>query len=54
MSIINLIFLPNNESLIVLVWIVSHGHGDVKFVHYALELYAAVSNLTIWSFVRFL
>jgi hypothetical protein len=31
-----------------------HGHDDVKFAHYALDLYLAGSNHTIGSFARFL
>ena len=33
---------------------IAHGHGDVKFAHYALDLYLADSNHTIGSFARLL
>jgi hypothetical protein len=33
---------------------IAHGHGDVKYAHYALDLYSADSNHRIWSFARFL
>ena len=33
---------------------IAHGHGDVKFDHYALDLYPTDSNHTIGSFTRFL
>jgi hypothetical protein len=33
---------------------IAHGHGDVKFAHYALDLYPADSNHTIGSFARLL
>ena len=33
---------------------IAHRHGDVKFVHYALDLYLEDSNHTIGSFARFL
>ena len=29
---------------------IAHGHKDVKFAHYALDLYLADSNHTTWSF----
>ena len=33
---------------------IAHGHGDVKFAHYALDLYPADSNHKIGSFARLL
>jgi hypothetical protein len=33
---------------------IAHGHGDVKYAHYALDLYPADSNHTIGSFARLL
>ena len=33
---------------------IAHGHGDVKFAHYALDLYPADSNHTIGSFAKLL
>jgi hypothetical protein len=33
---------------------IAHGHGDVKFAYYALDLYPADSNHTIGSFARLL
>ena len=33
---------------------IAHGHGDVKFAHYALDLYPADSNHTIGLFARLL
>ena len=35
---------------VVLVGMIAHGHGDVKFVHYALDLYHADSNHNSGSF----
>ena len=32
---------------------IAHGHGDIKFAHYALNLYLADSNHMIGSFARF-
>ena len=29
-----------------------HGYNDIKFVHYALDLYTVDSNHTIWSFAK--
>ena len=31
---------------------IAHGHGDVKFAHYALDLCLADSNHTIGSFAK--
>ena len=31
---------------------IAHGHGNVKFIHYALDLYLTDSNHTIGSFAR--
>ena len=33
---------------------IAHGHGDVKYAHYALDLYPADSNHTIGSFAKLL
>ena len=33
---------------------IAHGYNDVKFAHYALDLYPTDSNHTIGSFARFL
>jgi hypothetical protein len=33
---------------------IAHGHGDVKYAHYAFDLYPADSNHTIGSFARLL
>jgi hypothetical protein len=39
---------------VVLVGMIARGHGDVKFAHYALDLYMKNSNHIIRSFARFL
>ena len=33
---------------------IAHEHGDIKFAHYALDLYPMDSNHTIGSFARLL
>ena len=37
-----------------LIGMIAHGHGDVKFSHYALNLYPVDLNHTIRSFARLL
>jgi hypothetical protein len=34
--------------------ILAHGHGDKKYAHYALDMYAADSNHTIGSIAKLL
>ena len=39
---------------VVFVGMIAHVHGDVKFAHYALELYLAGSKHIIQSFAQLL
>lgn len=39
---------------VVFVGFIVHGHGDIQFAHYALDLYLADSNHIIESFVKLL
>ena len=46
--------LMNNDFWVDIARMIAHEHGDVKFVHYALNLYPAYSNHMIGLFARFL